>query len=583
MGPCRTLAALRSARWAVALCFAALTTGCAVPEGPELLQLSAASPTLLEPGGTLVVGGRGFPAGRPGAIELSGTRLVPGRDPERVSARVTGRAISSARLEATLADRETKALTGGAPHATFRGRLQVSFEPVRSGAPALRGHLESVTLDVLAPAAGQPAGSDFASYLGLGLGPDLSVVSVGEGLEGHAAGLVVGDRLHRLDGVRLLTLSDFAPRAHGRASVLEFSRPGFAGHAEVLLGRSDYFRSDPAVTWLALSVGLAALLGMLLAARPPRALVWLVQNGKQSARGPQRAHVPAWGALGVLARAVPSALVLELLRRVGASGWILDLPILAGASLGALLLGALLLDGRARSVRVSLGARSNASRFSLGLGLSGACLAALALAPVLLGWGLAAVEGGSLSLVELSASQERAPLGAGLLASPWSLISAITYLLALVPRGGEGAVAGKSERLAPLGLRALEEVGVGLALALWVVLYGGSTAHFSAPGLAALFWSTELFLLWTLLGFLRTRAGNVGRREAFGVLVWPVVLLSLLASGIRLLVLRFGLDAAWEAKLRWLPLLCLVSVCLWLALSVLRSLSHRGRRADPWL
>jgi len=552
-----------------------LGSGCSVADGPELLEVSSVGPGLVESGGSLVAMGSGFPAGRPGRVELSGTSLVPGRDPERVKSTLSGQATSSGRLVVELGEDEVTALTGGAPHATFRGTFSLAFEPVRPGAPALRGHMNDLTLDVLSGGALSDSAGDFWAYLGLELGVDLSVIGVAAGGEGHAAGLRVGDRLHRLDGVRLLTLADFAPSAHGGTSLLEYSRPGYAGTAEILLSRSDYYRSDEGVLWLAVSVGLAALLGLLVAARPPRGTVWLLQAGRSMRRRTSGAGERTSSQVGWLGAAVSSlvgALTIALVQAAG-SATRLDLPLLGGACLGALLLAALLADGR----RTGQG-------FSLALGLWGALLSALGLAPVVLAWVLSAVEVGSLSLVELAASQAAAPLGVGVLSSPWTLVSAVCYLLALVPLGGERSpTAAVPHRRAPV-VRVLEEFGLLLGLAAWVMLYADGLAGRSLPlALTLALGFAKLLLLLGFVRWLRGVSGRVSRGESWDLFCLPLVLTSVLAAGVRLLVLRLDLAGALDAKLRWLPLLCLVSVSTWLLLSALRSLSHQGRRADPWL
>lgn len=553
----------------------ALSSACAVPEGPELLEVTAATPALVEPGGALVVSGRGFPAGRSGTVELSGVRLVPGRDPEKVSVRWSAQAVSSARLVVDLDDAEVKALTGGAAHATFRGRLAVGFAPVQVSAPALRGHMNDASLDAVRPIEPGTPG-DFAAFVGLGLAPDLSVVSVASEQPAERAGLRVGDRLHRLDGVRLLTLSDFAPRAHGRSSLVEFSRPGYAGRAEALLERDGYFRTDESSTWLVVSLGLSVLLGLLVAARPPRAAIWLLQASRRSARGfAQRTPRPS--VLGVAARAALGAAAIVLLLGGGRPGLALDLPLLAGMGLGALLLAVLIADGNLKR-----------GQFRLFSGLASACSSAVGLLPVVLGWGLAAASAGTLSLSELASSQAGAPLSSGLLSSPWTLLTAGCYLGALVPVFAQRSLGAGSTLLrgpavrTPLS-RVFEEFGLVVVLCLWVLLYGGGLASAGSPYATFALCFAELVLLFSLLHGARAMSGRASRSDSWGVLLGPILATSVVVAVIRLLLLRLDVDGAWESRLRVLPLACLLSVCVWLALAALRSLSHHGRRADPWL
>lgn len=567
MGPCSQLRAL-----GFAVLSAVCGLGCGLAEGPELLEVSSVTPGLVESGGELLATGRGFPAGRTGRVELSGVSLVPGRDPQRVRARFSGQATSSGRLAVHLGDNEVRSLTADAPHATFRGTLSVAFEPVRAGAPALRGHLDDVTLDVLEAGAARSAVGEFSGYLGLELGPDLSVVGVTSGLEAEAAGLRVGDRLHRLDGVRLLTLSDFAPSAHGTTSLLEYSRPGYAGRAETLVSRADYYRWDEPTIWLSVSVGLAVLLGLLLAARPPRGTVWLLQASRRITRRRTNGDLAWTGWWSAIVSAAVSSLGVALVRSSG-SATRFDLPLWGGACLGALLLAAFLADGR----RVGQG-------FSLSRGLWAAVISALSLAPLGLAWTMSAIEVGSLSLLELAASQEAAPLAMGAFSSPWTLLSAACYLLALVPSAGERPVTGTvAFGRAPFA-RLLEECGLGLALGAWVLLYGGGLGGSTAPFALTLgLGFAKLLLLVGLVRWLRAVSGRVSRSESWDLLGFPLAVTSLLVVGAKTAILRFDLGGVMGEKLRWLPLLCLLSALGWLALSALRSLSHQGRRADPWL
>jgi len=555
------------------LCLLCLALGisCAVPEGPELLEVHTAGPGLVESGGVLLVSGRGFPAGRSGAVELRGTRLTPGRDPAKVTVLWTGEATSSARLVVNLDASEVSALTGDAPHATFRGSLHLAFSPVQSGAPALRGHLKEVTLDVLHRAPSS-APSDFAAFVGLVLAADLSVVSVAPASEAERVGLRIGDRLHRLDGVRLLTVADFAPRAHGRASLVEYSRPGYSGRAEVLLDRSDYFRPDDAMIWLTLSLGLALLLGLLVAARPPRAAVWLAQTWGHGARGARALRALAASSVPLCARSLAWSLGFVWLLAPGRPARAFDLPLLSGVCLGVLSLAALLSDGRRAR-----------GRFSLLAGLGSACWSMLALLPLMLSWALEAITAGSLSLKDLSTLQAGAPLGAGLLASPWTLLAAGAYVLSLVPLGGERSPTGGSNARGGFVVRALDELGLGLALGIWIALYGGGLGRFASPYLAFAFCSATLLGLFSFVSALRIVSGGASRGESWELVTRPLVLISLGTALVRSLLLRFDVGGEWEQRLRWLPLACLLSVAFWLLISALRSLSHHGRRADPWL
>jgi hypothetical protein len=228
--------------------------------------------------------------------------------------------------------------------------------------------------------------------------------------------------------------------------------------------------------------------------------------------------------------------------------------------------------------------RRTGQGFSLARGLWGALLSAFALVPLVLAWVLPAIEVGTLSLVELSASQAVAPLAMGVLSSPWTLLSAGCCLLALVPSACERPPTGTATSATAPVVRLLEECGLGLGLGAWVLLYGGELGAPAVPfALTLALGFVKFLLLFGLVRWLRIVSGRVSRRESWDVLGFPLALTSLLAFAGRLVLLRFDLTGALDAKLRWLPLACLLSALLWLGLSALRSLSHHGRRADPWL
>ncbi|HXS15648.1 MAG TPA: PDZ domain-containing protein, partial [Polyangiaceae bacterium] len=524
--------------------------------------------------------GLGFAEHHGGTLRLVGTLFTPGRSPRALDWSVAVQPEARSLLVVPLKDRHLDELLDGARHATFRGQLKLEFAPTLPGRPVLRGE-HTLSLNLFGSS--EPNSADaqaFVNYLGLKLSPSFSVVELSPGHAAMAAGLKPEDRVLALDGVDLDKLSDFVPAPHISTSTLLVRRPPYTQAFEVAVARADFQLLDQALLRQALACALGLGCAMLLIARPPRALLWLM--------GPKRRGEPAWTEWleGVGPRLQPVSYLVFSLVCVGYSCLLSQpLPALAAfdfllvLNLGvcSVLLGALL-----------LGAATGRGRFSLVGAVTSLSTSVLLLLPVFIAALARAAEVGSLSLAEIDAAQGVWPTQWGALASPWSLVLAVSYLLALLPLAGRRPPVfgqrGEKSALFVAG-RSLEWLGGLLLLSLWFSLFGGAqlfSSHFSWF-LRSGIYCGKLALLGYGLSVLRTRAGYLRCAEAFTLWGPRNLAVSAVATGL--------LVGSWYPVARALTvdiksafsttLLTAFLLLLWVAQS--RSWWQRGRGSDPWI
>ena len=455
----------------------------------------------------------------------------------------------------------------------------------RPGAPALSGSLSDVVLDVYQKEAGfdrdAPA-RDFAAYLGVEIVGGV-LTTVEENSEAAQAGLIPGDKIHEIDSVHLLSDRDFAPRAHGLYTTVEFSRPGFSGRASAQISRSGFQATDPVITARALALALSIALALCFAARPPRMLVWLVQRRKSS--GAQA--VSALFEAGFFARAAMYAVLFLVLGGL----WLLlsvskkqdfDLPLLVGFGVLSLLLAAFF-SGGARSQRP--GARS------AGFSVVGALLSTLstfvALLPVLFSFALWAAELGSLRLEDAVRAQGLLPMSWGLFRTPWLCALGVLYLLSLLPQvGRRPPLLGHRGPASSRGTLTctLEWAGQLTLLGVWIVLFMGGTAGAVEKSITSgVLLSSKFILMLLVLGAVRERAGQLRFGESLSLYVGRVTALSSALVVLGLWAIRQPFIEGARPLLSSFSLVFAAALLVLVAISALRSLSHRGRRTDPWI
>jgi hypothetical protein len=307
-------------------------SACRVEPEAEWLALRGVEPSLLEPGGTLRIGGAGFPAGRECEVRFDGRTARPGSGVAAVHARVRGRAVSDDQVEVPL---DAALLEALGEHGTFRGQLAVAFavnpvgveaggaravsftvNPVEVEAGAITGEV-AVVLDVARPE-GAGAGEDqrlgdraqqwleFAGIVAADAEPTfagLVVAYARAGSAGAALGLRAGDVIAEVDGVRVHSLRDLAPAAHAQRVELRVQRPGQARPLSLSLSLRGLYSPDLSGALGRLSLLMAWLLTCVSLLSPLPSLSRWFARGLSRLRDAPPSELGLWG--GQAARDAP--------------------------------------------------------------------------------------------------------------------------------------------------------------------------------------------------------------------------------------------------------------------------------------
>lgn len=473
-------------------------------------------------------------------------------------------------------------MTEGAAHVTFRGNARVHFSPLKEGRPPLRGMKDGVVLDLFVPSSGVQENSDaFSTFLGIELSSDLIIQELVSESIADRAGLLVGDRLHALDGVRLDSPRDFLPQAQARTSAIEFSRTGFSGLGQVQVDRANFQLLESGLAARALSILCGVALALVWTARPPPFLLWLFGDKTRARRGR-----PVWlSDIGprsqILAYPIFLVTVLGfwcLLEIVGDEA--LGLSLLGTLATGALLLaGAAFILGGKRS-----GPKSG---FTLLGALSATLMRLLVLAPVIVATLSRASDVGSLGLEEIAEEQGLWPNQWALVHSPVTFVLALTYLVALLPLSGRRAPLEGHRAAQDAGLilgRAAEWAGQLVLICLWASLFSGRNE--AAPGS----WIVEGTLLSLkvagiahLIAWIRARSGHLRLSEAWGFFGLANLFVSLTAATLSVGLVVTGVAEAHAELFALFATALGGSMLVLLFVGSQRSWAHMGRRIDPWI
>jgi hypothetical protein len=266
---------------------------CAPDPLGHALDVTSVGPRDLEPGDAIEIVGSGFPMRRPAIVELEGEVRRPGEPARAVDLTVPVEARSAELIVVGLPEATFASLTGPggrATHATFHGRVKISFAPAERGAASLSGRVEDVELDAhpdrlhaenaSGAVARAKAMMSFAGFevAASSLGADgLPVTRVEPGSRAQAAGLVASDVILSSDGLSAFALADLAP-IDGDAAELRVRRAN-GEIARLRLSLAGFERRLPSGLLAALAIAFAAT-GMLAATMraPTASFAWLARR-----------------------------------------------------------------------------------------------------------------------------------------------------------------------------------------------------------------------------------------------------------------------------------------------------------------
>ncbi len=208
-------------------------SGCAGADGPDgLLNVADFAPRRAEVGDRLEVIGSGFPEGKPATVTFKGDVFRPGQPPDRgVEIVASASSSSQNRITFFLTDEiQAKFCSKGesADHATFHGDVVAALAPRTSAAPPVTGTVHDVEIDFAGPAVAndlrarrESEGKAAAEFIGVRFegaashaGDDppgrFVIDKVAPAGPADRAGLLPGDRIESVEGVRVNRVSDLA-------------------------------------------------------------------------------------------------------------------------------------------------------------------------------------------------------------------------------------------------------------------------------------------------------------------------------------------------------------------------------------
>jgi NADH:ubiquinone oxidoreductase subunit H len=530
--------------------------------GTHLLTLTGISPKDLELSDELEVQGNGFPEGKPARIAFQGDLYRPGIRVERdveIVARTTTSSPRSLSLVMNEALRE--AFTGKgdlARHTTFRGDIEVSFAPSKSGSAPVTGTLNDVVFDVNAPLVTEALqrqrddeSAQALAFLGITLQrPETGECCVIGNVEGRAraSGLKSGDLLVDLDGVTVQQPFDLVPSGRSRVARLTFRESGNGPLITRELDVQGYKTAAPSE--LAPAIGIVGLFGcaLLLARTRLGSLArwfahWLAVRLRQAqavtlpalrSRAHRSQHLnqrllglpsePGWGLLSVMILIALTVLGTLLALRVDVVSSELDLALWTIAQVVSVVWAAML-------SRIAVAANSPWAA------LRACVFAVMHQIPMLALTATVITTARSLRVADIVAAQADAPLACNFWKSPPMMLLTLLALAALVP---EVASDRDRDRKTFAGWQRFVD---GLARLL------AGTAHL---------WSAALFIALLAFGGYRVPfAHSVAEPsigwQLLGVAIWLAKALALvvIVTGWRAIAGTLSMQQAFPTLLRY--------------------------------
>lgn len=549
----------------LALCASLICVwGCREHETLWLLDVSALESTTAEPGSTLEFSGRGFPSGRSGELVLRGTLRSAGVAEKETTITLATFATSSVRVNALVDERTARTLPS---HASFDGRAQLRFASRDGG--WIAGEISRVALEWrgiedASDSGLRHGGEKLLAALGLEVNESVAdsgsvrISNVHARSAGATAGVLVGDRIEWVNGLRVRSISDLAQPAGARTAQLMLRDAVDAPRAMVVSLERDATAAFEGFRYL-LWVCPVALALLFLGPWPSPAE--LLQSVMHYARGHQ------YTLFRPIARACGSKVRARGLRdpRLETWGWVslaAAMSCAAASAGGALSLGSALAGyGIVLAWRSVIASRSKTIRDRLHSVLP----LATAFALVTFALACGAALGGGASFEHLGREQGGAPFGWALFSRPPTWIGAFIVVSCIGQLHASSAAARAVATLDNLGRTVLASI----VTALW--LGGAGTLEDLQPalglGLGSATFAVKMFGVLCALAFVQPLAASAPRTQAtaagllgFSTLVW------LWVAPERAFELRLGCSVLSSA--------CLSGAIVWAA-------HHRQRRIAP--
>jgi NADH-quinone oxidoreductase subunit H len=597
--------------------------------GTNLLTLTGFSPKQVGVGDEIEIQGNGLPEGKPARVAFHGDLYRPGNRVERDVEIVARTTTSSPRsLSVAMVDALRAAFAGKgdeAKHTTFRGDIEVSFAPKKTGSAPVVGTLSDVVLDVDAPLVSETLqrqrDEDAAQALGF-LGITLRGMELGEccvvgGVEGRAqaTGLIPGDLLVDLDGVTVRSPYDLVPGGRSRVVRLTYRRGGTGPFITRELDVQGYRSAAPSELGPAVGlVGFFALCLLLTGTRFGRPLEWSIRWLALRLREAELSTLPSlrrgvkrrgwlrpglvglpdeagWGLLSVMSLIAVSAAVTLIGLRVDLASSELDLTLWVVLQTASVIWAAVL-------AKIALSSRSTLAA------AAAASYAAIHQVPLLALAATVVLSTRSLRFVDLVAAQGPSLQSCYVLRSPPLMLLTVLAIVALVPEVAppEPAHADRGRCLAlTKGLSRLLSGTVHLwsaTLLITLLAFGGYRVPFVSDTLQSssypwqlvgvAVWFTKAACLVATVAALRGISGTISMRDTSPTLLKYGI--GLVGAGVSaaelwsLLARRYALG--WiEDVTAWVLLLTTVAALGWVIGRAVR-LARSNRTEllpNPWL